>query len=172
MSPFFVDQIVGPKPTMYWVTLTPNFLAGTMWPTSCSAIEMTSATTSARIRSASYVLLDQSSNQPTCPCVCIQDVFQCHPVPLFAPEGVSCITRSTSSVIPRNPIRASRKAATACSLAALSTAGAMPPAAAAREASPTAGRPHRPAGRTPRSPLLLQSPGGRGIWNPVRPGHA
>src|ERR1700753_1502917 len=24
---------------MYWVTFTPNFFAGTMWPISCSAIE-------------------------------------------------------------------------------------------------------------------------------------
>jgi hypothetical protein len=33
------DQTVGPKPTMYWVTFTPNFLAGTMCPISCRAIE-------------------------------------------------------------------------------------------------------------------------------------
>ncbi|CAB4998028.1 unannotated protein [freshwater metagenome] len=28
------DQIVGPKPTMYWVTLTPKRLAGSRCPTS------------------------------------------------------------------------------------------------------------------------------------------
>ena len=33
------DHTVGPKPTMYWVTLTPNFLAGTRWPISCSPID-------------------------------------------------------------------------------------------------------------------------------------
>src|SRR5579875_825877 len=39
VSPFLRDHTVGPKPTMYWVTFTPNFLAGTMWPISCSAME-------------------------------------------------------------------------------------------------------------------------------------
>jgi hypothetical protein len=29
VSPRRLDQTVGPNPTMYWVTLTPNFLAGT-----------------------------------------------------------------------------------------------------------------------------------------------
>ena len=41
VSPRWRDQSVGPKPTMYWVTFTPNLLAGTMWPISCSAIETT-----------------------------------------------------------------------------------------------------------------------------------
>ncbi len=39
VSPFLRDHRVGPKPTMYCVTFTPNFFAGTMCPTSCSAIE-------------------------------------------------------------------------------------------------------------------------------------
>ena len=39
MSPRLRDQSVGPKPTMYCVTFTPNCLAGTMWPTSCRAID-------------------------------------------------------------------------------------------------------------------------------------
>jgi len=39
VSPRLRDHTVGPKPTMYWDTLTPNFLAGTMCPTSCSAID-------------------------------------------------------------------------------------------------------------------------------------
>ena len=41
VSPRFVDQMVLPKPTKYWVTFTPNFLAGTMCPTSCNAIDPT-----------------------------------------------------------------------------------------------------------------------------------
>jgi hypothetical protein len=39
VSPRLVDQSVLPKPTKYWVTLMPNFLAGYMCPTSCSAME-------------------------------------------------------------------------------------------------------------------------------------
>src|ERR671930_993540 len=48
VSPRLRDHRVGPKPTMYWVTFTPNFLAGTMCPTSCSAIEASRPT--AKIR--------------------------------------------------------------------------------------------------------------------------
>ncbi len=44
MSPRLRDHSVGPNPTMYWVTFTPNFLAGTMWPISCSAIDSSSPT--------------------------------------------------------------------------------------------------------------------------------
>src|SRR5665811_456836 len=33
------QYMVGPKPTMYWVILTPNLLAGRRWPTSCNAME-------------------------------------------------------------------------------------------------------------------------------------
>ena len=39
VSPLLRDHRVGPKPTMYCVTFTPNFLAGTMCPISCSAID-------------------------------------------------------------------------------------------------------------------------------------
>ena len=39
VSPYFRDQIVGPKPIMYCPTLTPNFFAGTRWPISCRPIE-------------------------------------------------------------------------------------------------------------------------------------
>ena len=45
VSPRLTDQIVLPKPTKYWVTLMPNFLAGYMWPTSCSAMEMMTPST-------------------------------------------------------------------------------------------------------------------------------
>ena len=34
VSPNLRDQRVGPKPIMYWPTLTPNFFAGTRWPIS------------------------------------------------------------------------------------------------------------------------------------------
>ena len=36
---------VRPKPTKYWVTFPPNFLAGIMWPSSCRPIEARIATT-------------------------------------------------------------------------------------------------------------------------------
>ena len=39
VSPYLRFQIVGPKPIMYWPTLTPNFFAGTRCPISCSPIE-------------------------------------------------------------------------------------------------------------------------------------
>ena len=39
VSPRLVDQTVLPKPTKYWVTFTPNFFAGHMCPTSCSAMD-------------------------------------------------------------------------------------------------------------------------------------
>ena len=45
VSPRLMDQTVLPKPTKYWVTLMPNFLAGYMCPTSCSAIEMMTPST-------------------------------------------------------------------------------------------------------------------------------
>ena len=48
VSPRLRDQTVGPKPTMYWVTLTPNFLAGTRWPISCSAMLSATPTTTTR----------------------------------------------------------------------------------------------------------------------------
>jgi hypothetical protein len=41
VSPRLVDHTVLPNPTKYCVTLTPNFLAGHMCPTSCSAMEAT-----------------------------------------------------------------------------------------------------------------------------------
>ena len=42
VSPYFRDQIVGPKPIMYCPTLTPNFFAGTRWPISCRPIDSAS----------------------------------------------------------------------------------------------------------------------------------
>ena len=39
VSPRVVDHSVLPKPTKYLLTRTPNSLAGTRWPTSCSAID-------------------------------------------------------------------------------------------------------------------------------------
>src|SRR6478752_4321529 len=48
VSPRLVDQTVGPKPIMYWVTLTPNFLAGTRCPISCSAMLSATPTTTTR----------------------------------------------------------------------------------------------------------------------------
>ena len=39
VSPLVRDQTVGPKPTKYWLTRTPNFLAGIMCPSSCSPTE-------------------------------------------------------------------------------------------------------------------------------------
>src|SRR3954470_23578214 len=48
VSPRLRDHTVGPKPTMYWVTLTPNFLAGTRWPISCSAMLSATPTTTTR----------------------------------------------------------------------------------------------------------------------------
>ncbi len=48
VSPRLRDQIVGPKPTMYCVTLTPNFLAGRRWPISCSAMLSATPTTTTR----------------------------------------------------------------------------------------------------------------------------
>src|SRR6478735_1062593 len=48
VSPRLRDQTVGPKPTMYWVTLTPNFFAGTRWPISCSAMLSATPTTTTR----------------------------------------------------------------------------------------------------------------------------
>src|SRR6476661_3585270 len=48
VSPRRRDQTVGPKPTMYWVTLTPNFLAGTRCPISCSAMLSATPTTTTR----------------------------------------------------------------------------------------------------------------------------
>ena len=48
VSPRRRDQMVGPKPTMYWLTLTPNFLAGTRWPISCSAMDSATPMTTTR----------------------------------------------------------------------------------------------------------------------------
>jgi hypothetical protein len=39
------DQIVGPKPIMYCVTLTPKSFAGTRWPISCRPMETARPTT-------------------------------------------------------------------------------------------------------------------------------
>ena len=39
VSPRRRDHNVRPKPTKYWVVLTPNSLPGTRWPISCRAIE-------------------------------------------------------------------------------------------------------------------------------------
>jgi len=39
VSPLVRDQTVLPKPTKYCVTRTPKSFAGTMCPTSCSAID-------------------------------------------------------------------------------------------------------------------------------------
>ena len=62
VSPRFVDQIVLPKPTKYWVTFTPNFFAGTMCPTSCSAIE----TTTPRKKSTIPKRVDQRGHRCCC----------------------------------------------------------------------------------------------------------
>src|SRR4051812_4833217 len=48
VSPRLRDQTVGPNPTMYWVTFTPNFLAGTRWPISCRAMLSATPTTTTR----------------------------------------------------------------------------------------------------------------------------
>ena len=44
VSPRRNDQTRRPKPTKYSVTLTSNFFAGHMWPTSCRPIETISPT--------------------------------------------------------------------------------------------------------------------------------
>ena len=44
VSPRRVDHKVVPKPTKYWVTFMPNFLAVTKWPLSCSITEKRRAT--------------------------------------------------------------------------------------------------------------------------------
>src|SRR5664279_1048812 len=45
VSPRLRERTVGPKPTMYCVTFTPNFLAGSMCPISCNAMESSRPTT-------------------------------------------------------------------------------------------------------------------------------
>ncbi len=44
VSPLCRDQMVGPKPTMYWGTRMPKSLAVERWPSSCQAMEISSPT--------------------------------------------------------------------------------------------------------------------------------
>ena len=57
-----------------------------------------------------------------------------------SPAGSAASARSIDCVISGNPIRRSRKAATAISLAAFSTTGAAPPCSSAARASRSAGK--------------------------------
>src|SRR5215207_3430594 len=45
VSPLLRDQRVGPKPIMYWVTLTPKSFAGTRCPISCRPMDRARPTT-------------------------------------------------------------------------------------------------------------------------------
>src|SRR6476620_6202043 len=80
VSPFLRDHSVGPNPTMYWVTFTPNFLAGTMCPISCSAIDASRPTAKINTPSAYSMRPPSGSARPfggACarPGICLFDVF-------------------------------------------------------------------------------------------------
>src|SRR3954449_2775930 len=156
VSPRLRDQSVGPKPTMYWVTFTPNFLAGTMWPTSCSAMEASrpSAKTSTPTEYNSQAgTVARSSQAPrTVSSASAAARSRAHAsacstsstVPGFPTVAWRSLSHSPStaaivSTICRNATFPAWKAATSASLAALYTAGAQPPAAPARRARSTAG---------------------------------
>src|SRR5690242_20470245 len=86
VSPFLRDHSVGPNPTMYWVTFTPNFLAGTMCPISCSAIEASRPTAKISTPSAYSMRPPSPSTREfggarTRPSVCLFDVFDGTRVP-------------------------------------------------------------------------------------------
>ena len=142
VSPFLRDQSVGPKPTMYWVTFTPNFLAGTMCPISCSAIEASrpnakistpSVYSTVRILPQPVRSSDRSDARPR-PSVGLFDVLDGTRVP-DAPRAWS-LSHSSQHVTGRcrrsagSSIEPAWNAATSSSLAALNTAGAQPPACA------------------------------------------
>ena len=150
-----------------WVAFMPNFLAVTKWPYSCSMIEADRATTK-MIQPSSR----SSGGSPPCapaprasapapgarPAIGFEHVLQANrPEP--APS-CSEITRITVSTIPVNEMAPARNAATHSSLAALYTAGQVPPARPTCRASETAGKASSSSGSNVQVCALVQSTAG------------
>src|SRR4029077_7084193 len=104
VSPLRRDHTVGPNPTMYWVTLTPNFFAGTRRPTSCRPIYSSSPTAkmstpraySTAAHSSLGLLCDDGPRPRARPVLHIFDVFD----GTWVPRGSVVIAQPVHQYVP------------------------------------------------------------------------